>query len=125
MSNQANLVYLREKISALIPKERSGWVVFILGLVAAVVGFWLKPLGAENGTALGILGAIVCIVGLINILIYGAIHLRLLKLMDQIALFEQLTSLSVAELKCPSCGSEIPHDSLGVCPSCGACLLYG
>jgi hypothetical protein len=125
MSDQAKLVYLREKINAIIPKERSGWIAFILGLIAAIVGFWIKPLGAENGFAFGILGTIVCIVGFFEVIVYGIIHIRLLKMINQIVLFEQLDFTHFAELKCPNCGEEIPRGNLEVCPSCGVHIHYG
>ena len=125
MSDQAKLTYLRDKINAIIPKERSGWIAFVLGLAAAIVGFWIKPLGAENGIVFGILGTIVCVVGLIEVIVYGIIHFRLLKLMNQIGMFEQLNLMNNAELKCPNCGNEISRDNLEFCPSCGARMCYG
>ena len=90
MSEQVKLAYLQEKIKDATKKQRSGWTAVVFGLVAAIVGFWLHPLGIQNGIAFGILGIILCSVGFIEVIFYG---------MNRIKLLKRLKMMSIAEPK--------------------------
>ena len=112
MSEEAKLVYLKEKLDEAKKNERSGSWSFIIGLVVAAFGYAILEL-QPSWLALVL---IMCGVGLVVI---GIIDSFYLGLRQKIKLMEQLERMAIKTPICPKCGKVMPKGNFEFCPFCG------
>ena len=119
MSEQTKLIYLQERIREARESENIGGMLFIIGIVLAIIGFIefeLSGIIEDMGLGwilIGILGIILAGYGLPAIIYYDRQYRKLL---------DQLKKMATTFPTCPKCGKEIPQGNYAFCPFCGAPL---
>jgi len=113
LSEEVKMVYFKEKLNDARRRERSGWIMFVVGVFVAAIGFAFIPfIGQTSGILIGIGGVLLAIVGIIESFYFRLQHFKLM---------EQLEKMAI-KTTCPKCGKEIPKGNFMFCPFCGASL---
>jgi len=118
LSEQAKLIYLKERIEDARGSINIGLMLLIIGIVLAIIGFELRGViqdveWAFGWVLLGTIGIILAGTGFFATIYYGHQYDKLL---------DSLKIMATPFLTCPKCGKEIPQGNYVFCPFCGASL---
>jgi len=107
LSEQAELIYLQEKLKDARSYETIGAVMIFLGILVVGLGCFL------SNSVLLIFGVVVISIGVAYSGYYG---------FQRFKLMEQLKKMSTLTSTCPKCGKEMPKGNFTFCPFCGSSL---
>ena len=118
MSEQAKLIYLKERIEDARESKNIGFMLAIIGIVLAIIGFELRGVIEDVGWDFGWV-----LIGIIGIFLAGIGFFASIYYEDQYhKLLDSLKIMATTFLTCPKCGKEIPQGNYVFCPFCGASL---